>query len=51
MATKIVDQKDKDKQKNIDDEKQSKAGIPKDWTLPPTIKQILTDIKFCDMSI
>ena len=33
----------------VDDEKISKAGIPKDWVPPSTT--IPTDIKFCDMSV
>lgn len=32
-----------------DDEKVSRAGIPKDWQTPNI--QISTDIKFCDMKV
>lgn len=46
MTTKI---ENKDKDKIIDDERITKAGIPKDWVPPPM--QISTDIKFCDMSV
>ncbi len=50
MASKAADNKQKDKDKNVDDEKLGKAGIPKDWT-PPSGAQLLTDIKFCDMTL
>lgn len=46
MATKEKDNKEKDK---VEEQKQSRAGIPKDW-IPPTM-QISTDIKFCDMKV
>lgn len=43
--------KDKAKEKGAgDDEKPSRAGIPKDW-VPPSMQQISTDIKFCDMKV
>lgn len=47
--TSKIDNKDKDKQKIVDDEKVSKAGLPKDWTTSGL--QISTDIKFCDMNM
>lgn len=34
----------------MDDEKEGRAGIPKDWS-PPSMQMISTDIKFCDMSV
>jgi len=42
--------KDKEaKEAKLDEEKQTRAGIPKDW-VPPNIP-ISTDIKFCDMKV
>ena len=38
------------KEKDKEEEKQSRTGIPKDWVLPSTM-QISTDIKFCDMKV
>lgn len=45
MATKDKEKKEK----IVDEEKISRAGIPKDWTSPSM--QISTDIKFCDMTV
>ena len=45
MATKDKDKKEK----QVDDEKPTRAGIPKDWVSPGM--QISTDIKFCDMKV
>ena len=45
MATKDKDKKDK----VVDDDKPTRAGIPRDWVCPPM--QISTDIKFCDMKV
>ena len=47
MATK--EKEAKDKEAKGDDEKQTRAGIPKDWV--PANIQISTDIKFCDMKV
>ena len=41
--------KDKEAKGVGDDEKTSRAGIPKDWIAPNI--QISTDIKFCDMKV
>lgn len=47
MATKEKD--NKDKEAKGDEEKQTRARIPKDWV--PSNLQISTDIKFCDMKV
>lgn len=47
MATKEKEAKEKDVK--ADEEKPTRAGIPKDWV--STNLQISTDIKFCDMKV
>jgi hypothetical protein len=47
MATKEKDAKDKEAK--VEDEKPTRAGIPKDWVSPNL--QISVDIKFCDMKV
>lgn len=47
MATK--EKENKDKQPKNEEEKTTRAGIPKDWVAPNI--QISTDIKFCDMKV
>ena len=34
----------------MEEEKQTRAGIPKDWVAAANI-QISTDVKFCDMKV
>lgn len=45
MATK----ESKDKETKVEEEKPTRAGIPKDWVAPAM--QISADIKFCDMKV
>lgn len=41
--------KEKEKKEQVDEDKPTRAGIPKDWVSPAM--QISTDIKFCDMKM